>query len=75
VKIDDHPGENTLSGTLSRIVEEIRGYRCFFQLNDAQGTAYHLDAILSKSDKGIIPTLGNNVFIHLPPDHLVVITH
>ena len=75
VKIDDHPGENTLSGTLSRIVEEIRGYRCFFQLNDAQGTAYQLDAILSKSDKGIIPTLGNNVYIHLSAEHLVVITH
>jgi molybdate transport system ATP-binding protein len=75
VKIDDHPGENTLSGTLSRIVEEIRGYRCFFQLNDAQGTAYQLDAILSKSDKGIIPTLGSNVYVHLPPEYLVVITH
>jgi len=75
VKIDDHPGENTLNGTLSRIVEEIRGFRCFFQLDDAQGNAYQLDAILSKSDKDIIPTLGNNVYIHLSSEHLVVITH
>jgi molybdate transport system ATP-binding protein len=75
VKIDDHPGENTLNGTLSRIVEEIRGYRCFFQLSGAQGTAYQLDAILSKSDKYIIPTLGSNVYIHLSSEHLVVITH
>ena len=75
VKIDDHPGENTLNGTLSRIVEEIRGYRCFFQLNGAQSTAYQLDVILSKYDKGIIPTLGSNVYIHLSSEHLVVISH
>jgi len=62
-------------GSLSRIVEEIRGYRCFFQLNSAQNTVYQLDAVISKSDKNIIPTLGSKVHIHLPPEYLVVITH
>jgi molybdate transport system ATP-binding protein len=75
VKIDDHPGENTVSGTLMRIVEEIRGYRCFFQLNGGQSTVYQLDAILSKSDISIIPTLGKNIYVHLPLEHIVVITH
>jgi molybdate transport system ATP-binding protein len=75
VKITDHPGENTVYGSLSRIVEEIRGYRCFFQLNNAQSAVYQLDAIISKSDKSIIPTLGSNVYLHLPPEYLVVITH
>jgi molybdate transport system ATP-binding protein len=75
VKITNHPGENTVYGSLSRIVEEIRGYRCFFQLNSAQNTVYQLDAVISKSDKNIIPTLGSKVHIHLPPEYLVVITH
>lgn len=73
VQISDHPGENTVCGTVNGIVEEITACRCFFRVNGSQDARYWLEAVFPKSDSTITRHLGKELYFYLPPERLVVV--
>ncbi len=73
VQMAGHLGENTVCGTIDRIVEEITGRRYFFQINKGQNAEYCLEAVLSESDSIISSQMGKELLIYLPPEHLIVV--
>jgi molybdate transport system ATP-binding protein len=70
VQVSEHPGENTVHGSVSEVVDEITATRCFFQAG--RNAEYSLEAVL-RSEPGNALALGTELDFHFPPEHLVVI--
>jgi molybdate transport system ATP-binding protein len=68
------PGQNTLQGTLSSVVENLASINCYFDLKTNQDSCYRIEAAFPR---GAAPTLtdGLNYYLYLPPEQIVIITN
>ncbi len=71
VEITDHQGENTVSGNITAIVEEITTNRYFIGVENRTFGGFALEVVAPKSVSGLTP--GGKVFAHLPAEKLVLI--
>lgn len=68
------PGQNTLQGTLSSVVENLTSINCYFNLKTNKDSCYRIEAAFPR---GAAPTLtdGLNYYLYLPPEQIVIITN
>jgi molybdate transport system ATP-binding protein len=73
MKITDCPGENSLPGTVDRITEELNGKHWFLRVNDGHSTQHNMEAVVSVFESVTSSQSGNGLYVHIPPEHIVVI--
>lgn len=73
VRVTDGPGQNTIPGTLDRGVNAVSTINYYFSLRTASGKGIPIETILPKSDARAL-TIGGQYYLHLPPEHLALIT-
>jgi molybdate transport system ATP-binding protein len=67
------PGQNTFEGTLNSCVENLASINCYFSLKNDKSGSRNLEAAFPKSAAPAF-TNGANLFLYLPPEHIVIIT-
>jgi molybdate transport system ATP-binding protein len=72
LQVRNKPDENTFACTLDRTVEGITAMNCYFHADAVGATRHYIMAILSRSDS---IHEGQSKYLHLPPEHVVIITH
>ena len=70
VEITAEPGENTVRGVVSRVVDGVNHASCFLQLEEVKGSIY-IEVSLSKPDAALINE-GQLLYLRLPPDRLIM---
>jgi molybdate transport system ATP-binding protein len=73
IQITDHPGENTILGMLSRIVEGVTTISYYFRAHTDAAARYELEASLAKPGAPDILE-GQSYYLYLPAERLVIIT-
>jgi molybdate transport system ATP-binding protein len=73
IQITDHPGENTISGTITQVVEGVTTINYYFHANTDTAVRHTLEASLSKSEAFHIRE-GQSYYLYLPPERLAIIT-
>ncbi len=72
VRIVEGDGQNTLPGSLDRVVEAVTSASCHFRLDARPGEASYLEAVLPNSGARSLSN-GQQYYLHLPPEHLSII--
>ncbi len=72
VHLSDYPVDNTLRCVVERMVEGISSADCFFYVYGKPGTRHWIQAVLSKYDAERIRH-GQECYLHLHPEHLIII--
>jgi molybdate transport system ATP-binding protein len=73
VHLTDHPGENTILGTIIQVVEGVTTINYYFHANTDTAVRHNLEASLSKSGAPDI-LQGQSHYFYMPPDRLALIT-
>jgi molybdate transport system ATP-binding protein len=73
IQVVESPRQNTIQGTLYTLMETITSVSCYFHLRTKTDKNHSLEATFSKS---MVQTLSNgqSYYLHLPPEHLMIIT-
>ncbi len=73
IKIAGQPGENTVSGRIETITDEMTTARCVLKVDGGHDISYRFEALLPKSDIAASLPIGSNAFFYLPPKHITII--
>lgn len=72
IRITDHPGENTISGTVIQVVEGITTINYYFHANNDTASRHTIKAILPKPATSDILE-GQSYYLYMPPERLIII--
>jgi hypothetical protein len=72
--LKDSPCENTFRCTVDRVVEGVTAANYYFHVNTVGTTRHYIMALMSRPDLKPIHE-GESLYLCLPPEHVVIITH
>ena len=69
----NHPGENTVLGTVSQVVEGVTTINCYFYGNTGEAAKHDFEASFPKSHAPSI-SCDESYYFNMPPERLVLIS-
>ena len=68
----DHPGENIYPGIVDRVVQGIASTTCYCHITGVDDSQHYIMIMLPGAETNIVRE-GQTCYVHLPPEHVVIL--